>query len=384
MTSPGRSGRTAVVTALLLAAAGVSPPPVRADGPGSSPPGATTNLDEWLAYVAGEQVTRRMLVRQIGERAEGQSEGEYEARLRDVLLKRVLTGAMVWKARLFGLEAKPDVVDEEVAEAAKAEEKEARDRGTPIPFSEILRRRGQSLEEFKDLLARELLVRNYWVILMRGVPGKRAQVDVEPGPDETLRLYRDHRAAFDQQPGARLVSFSARPERFLEEVGGTYDAAIEAARRFVERLGREVAAGKSPEAVAAANQLEKGDWAATPEGRFVEKGAIPLVAADAWAFDPARRRGDVNVFDAPRGAIAAFVVLDVRPARTRAYDEVRTEIMDRIRATRSARFRLAHMLEVLAVAPVKPPVLVEEIAEQLRRALKRLDEDPVDREIRLR
>ena len=383
MTSP-RCRRIAFACALALGTVGPAALAADADGPLPPAPGATTNLDEWLAYVAGEQVTRRMLVRQIGERAEGQSEGEYEARLRDALLKRVLTGVMVWKARLFGLEAKPDVVDEEVAEAAKAEEKEARDRGTPLPFAEILRRRGQGLEEFKDLLARELLVRNYWVILMRGVPGKRAQVDVEPGPDETLRLYRDHRAAFDQQPGVRLVSFSVRPERFLEEAGSTYDAAVEAARRFVDRLARDVAAGRSPESVAAAAGLEKGDWAATPERRYVEKGTIPLVAADAWAFDPARRRGDVNVFDAPRGAVAAFVVLDVRSARPRGYEEVRTEIMDRIRATRSARFRLAHMLEVLAVAPVKPPVLVEEISEQLRRALKRLDEDPIDREIRLR
>jgi len=38
----------------------------------------------------------------------------------------------------------------------------------------------------------------------------------------------------------------------------------------------------------------------------------------------------------------------------------------------------------MASAPVKPAAPVEEIADQLRTQLQRFDEDPVDREIRLR
>jgi hypothetical protein len=38
----------------------------------------------------------------------------------------------------------------------------------------------------------------------------------------------------------------------------------------------------------------------------------------------------------------------------------------------------------MAAAPVKPPMLVEEISDNLRNQAQRLDENPIDREIRLR
>jgi hypothetical protein len=378
--------RAGVLLFGIVGCAAVVCPCARAGDSGVAPPAAdpgAKNLDEWLAYVAGEQITRRMIIRQIGERVEGMSEAEQEHRIHEQLLKRVLNGSMVWKSRQFGLELKPDIVDEQVAAAAKFEEEQAKERGTPMPFAQILMRRGQSLEEFKDLLAREALVSNYWRIVMRGMPGKRPQIDAEASPADCAALYAAHKAAFDQQGGVRLATFSARPEDFLERAAD-YAAAADMAKAHLREMAQEVARGVPAEKVAAAHGLEKGNWAATPASRFLSKSDIALSPLVAWAFDPARHAGEIEIFDAPRGAMAAFVILDVRRAQSRSYEDVLPNLMEAIRSVRLQRFQLQHTLEVLAAAPVKPATLIDEVSDQLREQQKHLDDDPVTRDIRMR
>jgi len=380
--------RAWAVPLLLLPA--LAPGAARAEdvpGVGVAPAGSDSRtLDAWLANVCGETVTRRMLVREIGEKEPDEPEVAYERRLRDRLVLRTINGVMAWKAKLFGLDPRPSVVDEIVAKEAEAAVKAARERDPGITFEALLRKRGQSLDEFKALLARELVVQNYWSILVNGTPGKRAQVDVEPAPAECRRLYEAHRAAFDQAAGVRVASFFASPETFLEASGDKYEAAVEAARARVTSLAAEVAAGRAPADVAKARGLETGSWSASPAEAWVEKGrgGTSMEDVDAWAFDPARRVGDTKVLDGPRGMLVAYVILAVRPSQTKTYEQALPDVMGRIRSTRMRRFRMQHMLEVMASAPVKPAALVEEISDQLRTQLQRFDEDPVDREIRLR
>jgi hypothetical protein len=346
--------------------------------------GEGKSIDEWLAYVAGETITRRMIIRQIGERAEGQTEAEQERSIRGALLERVMTGCMVWKAKQFGLELRPDVLDEQFARAAKEEEDLAKERGQPMKIDEILAQRGQSRDEFKELIARQILVQNYIMILMRGVPGKRPQLDAEPSPKDCHSLYDAHRDAFNVQAGIRIAMFSARPADFLDRAGD-YDAAAAMAQAQLRAYASEAAASGDAERVATAHSLKKNiDWVATPAGRFTEKGVIAIASAEAWAFDPARRRGDVEVFDASRGALQSFAILEVRPARIRTYEEALSEVMSMIRGVRMKRFELQHKLEVLTVAPVKPSVLVDVLSDEIRSQLKKLDADPVTRDIRLR
>lgn len=355
----------------------------------SAAPGAGSSsrvLDAWLANVCGETITRRMIVREIGEAEPEEPEASYERRVRDRLVMRTINGVMAWKAKLFGLDPRPSVVDEIVAKEADAAVRAARERDPDITFEALLRKRGQSLDEFKAALSREIVVQNYWQILVNGTPGKRAQVDVEPAPAECRRLYENHRASFDQAAGVRMATFSASPETFLAAAGDKYDAAVEAARAHVRALAGEVAAGRAPADVAKARGLEKAMWNASPPDVWVEqsRGGTALEELDAWAFDAARRPGEIKVVDGPRGMLAAYVLLEVRPSRTKTYEQALPDVMARIRSTRQRRFRMQHMLEAMASAPVKPAALVEEISDQLRTQLQRFDEDPVDREIRLR
>src|SRR5262245_27493424 len=243
------------------------------------------NLDEWLAYVAGETITRRMIVRQIGERVEGQTEADQERSIYSALLRRVHVGCMVWKARQFGLDLRPDVLDEQVATAAKAEVEQAKDRGLDLTFEQILARRGQSLDEFKELLARQILVENYWMILIRGIPGKKPQLDPEPSPKDCKTLYDAHRDAFDVQPGVRLAMFQARPTDALERAGD-YDAAVKMTQAELRGLAAESAAAGEAEKVAAAHKLQKNrDWSGTAPGKFTEKGLVEIASGatpEAW------------------------------------------------------------------------------------------------------
>lgn len=348
---------------------------------------ATRNVDAWVAHVCGETVTRRMLMREIGPPDPEEPEAAYERRLRQNLVSRTVNAVMVWKAKLFGLDPRPSVVDEFFEKEAAEVVKRARKRDPGITFAQVLAQREQSVEEFKALLARQIVVDSYWAILINGSPGsgKRPQVDIEPSPAECRRLYDAHRAEFDQAAGVRLASFFANPERFLD-TAGSFEAAVAAARARVASLVGEVARGKSPEDVARAAGLKAGEWSETPEGSWFEKGkGTTLVEeVDAWALEPARRRGDTKVVDGPRGELAGYVVLDVQRAEQRRYEDALPKVMARIRRTRVLRFRMQHMLETLAAAPVRPPSLVEEISDQLRVELKKLDENPVDREIRLR
>lgn len=394
MTPSRPRARTLPVLMLSAIAAAVAPtlapsPAVAEDLPSGAPApsgGDGRTLDQWLANVCGETVTRRMLVREIGPQEPDEPEVAYERRLRDRLVMRTINGVMAWKAKLFGLDPRPSVVDEIVQKEAEEAVKAARERDPGITFEGLLRKRGQSLDEFKAILARELVVQNYRAILFNGTPGKRAQIDVEPAPAECRRLYDNHRASFDQAAGVRVATFAASPETYLEASGDRYDVAVETARKKVEALAAEVASGRAPTDVAKANKLEQGSWSASAPDAWVEKGrgGTTLEEVDAWAFDPARRVGETKVVDGPRGMLVAYVILAVRPSRTKSYDEALPDVMNRIRSTRQRRFWMHHMLEVMASAPVKPPMLVEEISDQLRTQLQRLDEDPIDREIRLR
>jgi hypothetical protein len=396
--TPARTSRTLLALAALVALSLLLPR--RSSAQDAAPAAvprpdkpATKNLDEWLAFVDGEFITRRMIQREIGDRAEEQSEADYERQVRGRLLRRVMTGVIVRKAKLLGLEIRPDQIDKHVEDAAKIEVEQAREReerrkpgaGANVTFAKILAERGQTLDEFKEMITREVLVQSYWGILVRGVPGKRPQFDPEPSPRDLQTLYNAHRDQFDQKQGVRLAVFLAAPESFLDEGKRTYEQSVDAARAHLEGILAEIGGGRKPEDVARARGIPKTEWNVIPEGKWIEAGARSASkAADEWAFDPARRKGDHAVFEGARGMLVGYMVLDVRPARKLTYEEVLPDLILFVRNVRIEKFRIQHMLESLVTSTIQPPDVVDELEGQLRDALKAMDEDPVKRDVRLR
>src|SRR5262249_13136052 len=153
------------------------------------------------------------------------------------------------------LEIRPDQVDQKVEDASKFELEQAREKeerrkpgsGKNLTFEKILAERGQTMDEFREMIAREILVRNYWYILINGIQAKRHRVTLESPPEELRRLYTKHRAEFDQKWGVRIAIYSASPESFLEEGKRTYDESVAAARAHLDAILADLKAGKDPE-----------------------------------------------------------------------------------------------------------------------------------------
>lgn len=371
-------------------ASAVPPPPSVAALP--TAPTTAASLDELLAAVEGEYITRRMIVRQIGKREPDDDEVAYEKRVHNRLVQRVVTRILVKAAERFGLDAKPDVVDKEVEQSSRREVEDAKERaeraepgsGAGITFAKLLADRGQTLEEYKKELSNDILVGNYFQILIRGVPGKRPQFDPEPSPGDALRLYNRHPGAFDVRPAVRVGIFILKPLDLLEDGKRDYDQAIAEARARMSALLPQFVGGAKPAALAKTYGVPAGLWRVTPAGEFEEKLAGQPRPYDTWAFDAARRTGDTTIIEGAGGVILGVAILETRPGRTKTFDEVSPDILKLIKGVRLQRFQSAHTLELLRSASVMPRSLIDEIETSSRERLKRIDDDPVAKDIRMR
>jgi hypothetical protein len=368
------------------------PPPAPTTASARATPASVANLDELLAAVEGEYITRRMIVRQIGPREADDDELSYEKRIHGRLATRVVNRILVKAAERFGLEARPDLVDKVFDERSREEVESAKERaeralpgsGARITFALLLAERGQSVEEYKRELANEILVQNYFSILVRGVPGKRPQFDPEPSPGDALRLFQRHPGAFDVKAGVRLGQFVLKPVDLLDDGKREFDEAVIEAKRRMAALLEKFVAGAAPAVVAKSFGVASGEWRVTEPGTWYERQAEAPGPLDAWAFDPARRVGETTVIDAPRGAVLGVAIIERREAHARTFDDVRPDILRAIRNVRLQRFQGYHTLELLRTATVEPRSLIDEIAAGTRERLRRLDEDPIAKDIRMR
>jgi hypothetical protein len=374
--------------ARLVSDAPPRPPPDPVPPP---TPGEAKSLDELLAVVEGDVITRQRLVKIIGERAPGETEAEYERKTYRALLQRAQTSVVVKAATRMGLSVPPDMLDAFVVRHSRALVDEVRAKsekakpgsGASITFEKILVERGQTMEDYRAERSDEMLIRNYFRVLAEGVPGKRAQLDFEASPSDIRRLYEAHRSRFDVQPGVRIAYWLARPTDYFGKQDLTYDQAKALATRELEAAVEDYRRGESADAItrkrgfAEGAEFAPGKW----RERVTSKKAPPEI--DEWLFDAARKPGDARVF--PLDDPLAMVVVEIRPARSRTFSEVEPELAETIREVRRKRFTLTHTLELLGHATIqsKLPVL-DDLQAMARSDLKALDENEVFRDIRLR
>jgi hypothetical protein len=399
-----RGGRTPPPQGGVPAGPPVSPSEARlvSDAPAPRPrvpvpaptPGEAKSLDELLAVVEGDVITRKRIAKLIGERTPDESEAEYEQKIYRKLLERANTSVVVKAATRMGLSAPPDLLDAFVVRASKREVDAARAKaekakpgsGATITFERILAERGQTMEDYRAERTDEMLVGNYFHVLVNGVPGKRAQLDLEASPGDIRRLYDAHRARFDVQPGVRYVFWIAKPTDYFGRENRTYDQAKELAVRALEGAIADHRRGEPAGEVARKHGIGEESWRELPKGRWHERGIFTMKGGpevEEWLFDAARKPGDARVFafDDPLG----MVVVEVRPGRPRTFEEVEPELAQLILDVREKRFRLTHTLELLGRATVQSrlPVL-DDLQAAARADLRRLDENEVTRDVRLR
>ena len=389
-----KAGWTGLAAALFLGSAW-GPRLCRAGGTGD-----VKNVDELVATVEGEFITRRTLIRDVGDKNPEEDDRAYEQRLKRALYARAIRRIFVHAGELIGLTLTPDAIEDEVKwrverllDSARAQaEKDKPGSGSKITFERMLKEKGESMEEFRSDTAKDMTIRRYYYVLQQGVQGKRAIVDLEPTPEEMRRIFAAHRDDLAIKRGVRFAYWTLSPVAFLVEDAKPHfdkydDAVAEAKRRAQTALVEFRRDGDAARIAKDFGLKDREQWGEIPKGKFISEDSRGKLGGFAsltdWVFDPVRRPGDAVVLDGTRGDFLAVVVTEVRVGKSLSFDEVKEDLAKVVRQVKQERFRGQHLLGLLGRAQVWPTSLAEELEDQQRAALAKLDEDPVMRDIRL-
>lgn len=365
----------------------ISPLPYGYKEPESRPkPTATADgaqLDEIVAVVWGDVLTRRRLIRETGGRAEGEDDAAFERELMRRRIEWAREQLLVKAAQQEGLRIVEAQLDEAVEREKTAILKDlTASAGRPVTFAEHLERQRLSEAEFRASVKNRELKRAYLAKLLVGL-GKQArpQVDLSVSPAEVRRLYRERPQDFDIRPGVRFALFQLLTIEALTGDASPTDAEQATARK-AEQVAQALRDGTPPAEVARRFGLSDRAWAQSKD--FEED--IRFEEAKPWLFDPARRPRDARVFEfekAPGGPVV-LAVLETRPGTKMTFDEAYSRVVRVYELVRQNRLENEKVIELVQAGAAWPESLADALVVDARRRLTKLDEDPVYRRARFR
>lgn len=333
-------------------------------------------LDEIVAVVWGQVLTRRRLVREIGPRAPGQDESSFRKQLAAAQLRWAQQQLFVKAAEQEGIQIPSAYLDEEVTKKkAKMTQQLSKNTGRPVTWEEYLAQQHTSDAEFRDDVREDAMQYFYLQKLRSGLGrGSRPQVDFVVSPAEVRRLYREQPELFD---APQEVTFAIFQLRFVDAATGDVSPAdAEAATRAkAAAVAAAFRAGEAPAAIARRFALDERDWKAfeEPVRRY------PVEQVSGWLFDPARRAREATVIEPERaGGPVVVGLLSVTPREKRTYDESYDKVVAAYREGRALRLANTKLIEMVQGGAVAwPEELANAIVDQARDTLQKLDADPV-------
>ncbi|MDA1193998.1 MAG: hypothetical protein O2894_02330 [Planctomycetota bacterium] len=315
-------------------------------------------VDELLAVVDGEVLTRREVMRSLRIKKEDEGD-DVEEEIRGVRLTWAKQRLVMAAARRAGLRIPPSAIDSIVDDQLKADMAENEDKtGAKLTQEEYLVERGITREEYRDQIYGAVV--SHWYIrkLMEGIGGTRPENDKRVDPNEVRRIYADHRAKFDLPPGVRVAMFQL-PIDAYEAEGRDFLEAEQFAEQAAERLAQEFRTGVEPAALAERYRVPRPAWQVTKD--FIVR--FPQPEANDWLFEPGRRAQDVRVFRDAGGPIVLGVVeLRAGRRRTLADPEVYDLIVALLEGARERHLRARLTIELLDRGSVVWP---DELADEL-------------------
>jgi hypothetical protein len=341
-------------------------------------------LDEKLAVVAGEVITRRRLAREMRGRGPGQEEAAFERALERALLERARLLLFVKESQRSGITISEQRLDEVVGEALVRAAKEASETiGEPVTIEEWLAEQNLTRAEFRQKTQESLYYQAYMIRLLQGIGGPtRPMVDMVVAPNEVRRVYWSNPGAFDEKAGVRFAAFQLPLKRYLDrspDLG--FAEAEEQGATDARALAQAYGSGESIASIVRRFDLREGEWRAPRENEFADADSdvIRLLGEETagWLFDSARRPGDSRAFADARGQFVLGIV-EVRPGRRLPWTEVYDKIVGLHQLARQRRAEELRLIEILSTRnEVQPPALADALLGQSQQVLRELDRDPI-------
>jgi hypothetical protein len=349
-------------------------------GDAARPPPKTDGqeMDEIVAVVWGEVLTRRRLIRESGPRVEGQDEAAFERSLAMRRLRWAREQLFVKAAEFEGISIPAASLDEAVEERRQKEiETLSKNTGRPVTFDEYLKQQNMSEEEFRTSVKNSETTRALLFKHLTGLGrGTRPQVDWNVTPAEVRRMYREQPEEFDDPQKAAFVVYQLR---YVDHaVGDVSPIEAEAlTRKQAEDVAAAFRAGEAPEAIAKRFAFDERTWRAYPTP--VEQLPPPLKPVADWVFAPERKPHESAVIEPPKmGGPLVLGILEVVPARKHTFEEAYDDVVERYRLGRRLRMESLMIIELVQGGSIAWPTdLANELVDQARETLKELDQDPV-------
>ncbi len=354
--------------AMLLRQHGGEPPRARPRDPSGE------KVDELLAVVDGEVLTRREVLRRLRLPETPDPDDDREEEIRGTRLTWAQQQLVVSAARRAGLQIPASVIDDIAEEQLDKQRKEYEEEsGETISRADYLVQRKLKWSEFRRQIADAVAYEYYLKKLMSGVGGPtRPMLDFGVSPAEVRRVYYDHKKLFDVQRGVKFALLQMRIERFETE-GRDFIDAEAAAVEAANKVAADFRTGIAPEDLAKKYEIEKGDWRVTPD--FIVDFRQP--EGKVWLFDTQRRAPDATVFTDPGGPIVLGLI-EIRPARERQLDEVYDEIVARLQTGKQARLVAQLTIDQLhGGSNVWPEELADELLDDAHGLLDKIAADDV-------
>lgn len=344
-----------------------------------------TRVDALLASVEGQFLTRRAVVRRLGLDPAQANAPEHDEEIAAAVKQWAQEQLVMKAAERAGMPLRESAVDQFAAEQlSKLVEVASEEAGRVVTREQWLLEKRQTWDEFRDQMRRQLTYELYMRRMLSGLGPTRAEEDWGVTPSEVRRIYHDHRQAFDQKAGVRFAIFLLPLERYEQE-GRSFLEAEQAAQRAAQELAAAVRTGVSaPAALAERFGLNVPGRELWRENKnFAERFAHPDVGP--WLFDAARRPHDAIVFSDPAGP-TVLAVLEVRPARSRTYDEVYDNIITLVRTARRRRLEATVVTDLITRggSRIWPDVLADELLDDAQAVLATIEREPILKGVRLR
>lgn len=340
-------------------------------------------VDELLAVVDGEYLTRREVLRTLRLTEDDIADDpDVDEEIRGARLEWAKQRLIMGAARRAGLRIPPSAIDNIVDQQLEAEMKRNEEEtGQTLTVEQYLAERRLTREEYRADIYGAVVAEYYIRKLYDGIGQARPDLDKGVSPAEVRRIYYDHRDKFDMPPGVKIAMFQVPLEAY-ETADRDFLEAEEFAGADAQKLARSFQAGADPAALAAQYKLPKANWRTTDD--FVVR--FPEPTANAWLFDPQRKRGDVRVFRDAGGPIVLGVI-ETRAARKRDLSdpEVYDLIVDIVQGARRRQLRAKLTVDLLERGGVVwPDELADELLDDAQNDLDMIASHEIVKKARLR